>query len=75
MNYKYRGRERERETERERASASEKEMMRVGRKLPMSFIDKLGVYIESPSRRHNMTSTSKEKDTYFSTPFCTRSRD
>lgn len=37
----------------------------------MSFIDKLGVYIGSPSRRHNMTYASKEQ-TYFSTPFRSR---
>jgi len=48
--------------------------MRVGRKLPMSFIDKLGVYIGSPSRRHNMTYASKEQ-TYFSSPFRSRCWD
>jgi hypothetical protein len=31
----------------------------------MSFIDKLGVYIDSPSRKHNMTSAFKEKASIF----------
>lgn len=39
----------------------------------MSFIDKLGVYIGSPSRRHNMTYASKEQTDihkfFYSIPF------
>ena len=35
----------------------------------MSFIDKLGVYIGSPSRRHKMTYASKEHTFFYTIPF------